>query len=192
MKKRRISYKVLYNYYITKDLIITEIAKKLKSSPSTISRELKRHNLFMSASEKRKTHGMSNTRQYGIWQQMKNRCNNPKNIKYHIYGGKGITYCDKWENFEGFWKDMKEGYSDNLTLDRINNNGNYNKDNCRWATYTQQNNNRKNNVQIDKSVSELINITGLSQSAIYRRIRKGWSEEKIINTPKLTKNGKEK
>jgi hypothetical protein len=67
-------------------------------------------------------HGMSRQRQYHIYQNMCKRCNAPNSKDYKNYGGRGICYCDKWKTFEGFWEDMREGYSDNLTLERIDNN----------------------------------------------------------------------
>jgi hypothetical protein len=95
------------------------------------------------------THHMSGTRPYKIWFGIIKRCNNPKSKSYVKYGARGIAVCDKWLTFEGFWEDMQEGYSDDLSIDRINVNGNYNKINCRWATNKEQCNNRRNNVIID-------------------------------------------
>ena len=191
INKRTFNYDLLNKLYIKKGLTIKGMMKKLNSSDHTIRRELKKHNLLKTTAEQNKTHGMSKTRQYRIWQQIKNRCNNPKCNRYEYYGGKGITYDKKWETFEGFWEDMKEGYSDDLTIDRINSEGNYTKENCRWVNYTEQNNNKKDNINNNKNIDELMKITGLSKSSIYRRFREGWSEEEIINTPKLTYNGKE-
>jgi len=191
MEKKTIDYDTLYNLYIIKGLKMTEICKELKSGNETICRELKRHGLSKKTSDYITTHGMSDTRVYKIWQQMKVRCDNPKSIHYSNYGGKGITYDINWEKFEGFWEDMKHGYLDGLTIDRINGNKDYCKENCQWSTYVEQNNNKSDNIATSKSVKELIKITGLSQTAIYRRIRNGWSMEKIINIPKLTVNGKE-
>lgn len=80
------------------------------------------------------THGMHNTRQYQCWADMKTRCDNTSNKFYSYYGGRGITYCEKWKTFEGFWEDMSDGYSDDLTLNRRDNDGMYCKENCEWDT----------------------------------------------------------
>ncbi len=92
-----------------------------------------------------KTHGMSKTRQYQIWADMKSRCNNKHNSNYNKYGGRGILYDKKWSTFEGFWNDMSEGYIDDLTIDRIDSNKNYYKNNCRWVTIEMQQTNSTNN-----------------------------------------------
>lgn len=87
-------------------------------------------------------HGMSNTRQYQCWQDIKTRCTNPKNKSYIRYGARGISYDEKWENFEGFWEDMKDTYFEEGTIERIDNNKGYFKNNCTWVTLSEQVKNR--------------------------------------------------
>lgn len=81
---------------------------------------------------------------YYIWSLMKQRCSNPKYDNYHLYGGRGIKVCDKWINdFKEFYDDVSDGYKKGLQLDRRNNNGNYEPENCRWVTCTVNNQNRR-------------------------------------------------
>lgn len=91
-----------------------------------------------------RTHGMWRSRIYKVWETMKQRCGNPLNKKYGDYGARGITYDPSWEAFENFLKDMGESYKEQLSLDRVDNNKGYSKENCRWATRSvQQRNQRK-------------------------------------------------
>lgn len=89
------------------------------------------------------THGKTETRLYHIWCTMKNRCKNPSSPKWYRYGGRGIKVCEEWQRFEPFYKwAIEHGYSDELSIDRINNDGNYEPNNCRWATAKEQANNK--------------------------------------------------
>ena len=110
------------------------------------------------SSDIHKTHGLSNSRLSGIWSDIKSRTLNPKNKAYTDYGGRGITICEEWKNdFMPFYNwAMSNGYSDELTIDRIDNDGNYCPENCRWVTQTMQCRNQrmqKNNASGYRGVS---------------------------------------
>ncbi len=126
---------------------------------------------------------MRNTREYKIWEQMKRRCLNPKATNFRDYGGRGITVCDEWRTFEGFFADM--GLSNGLFIDRIDNNKGYCKENCHWTTATQNNRNRRNNVIVEgKTLAQWAEETGISQQVIsYRINRKGMSPISAVTTP---------
>jgi hypothetical protein len=115
---------------------------------------------------------------------MKNRCNNPKDIYYKNYGGRGITYCDEWEWFENFLRDMGQ-CPEGMTLERIDNNGNYCRENCRWATRVEQMNNTRSNHWIDyngdvKTLTQWSKITGISLGTLNKRLKNGWSIEDTL------------
>jgi hypothetical protein len=128
------------------------------------------------------------TRLYNTWLNMRERCRNPKNPAYQHYGGRGIEVCAEWDDYEKFrsWA-MVNGYKNNLTIDRINVNGNYCPENCRWATVREQQNNRRNNhiVEVDgviHTISEWARIVGINPATIRRRLKK-WTAKDAIFTP---------
>jgi len=122
------------------------------------------------------THGMSYKKEYRSWSEMKSRCINPNHQAYKNYGGRGILVCDEWSSFDVFYKDM--GPARGLSLDRIDNNGNYCRENCRWATAEQQCNNRRNNkkalwIGVPYTVSQLERLTGMPRAKISKLIDDG-------------------
>lgn len=125
---------------------------------------------------KHHSHKMSGTRIYHIWRGMKDRCYNVHSPSYYRWGGRGITICDEWkDNFSAFYSwAMENGYSENLTIDRIDNNGNYEPSNCRWATMEEQSRNRQSNVVIQignskRTLKEWCEIFELEYGTILER-----------------------
>lgn len=136
-------------------------------------------------------HGMFGTRLYHIWDSMKARCYNKNHAAYKNYGGRGISVCKDWrKNFESFYKwAIENGYQEHLTIDRIDNNGDYCPQNCRWATYLEQAENRRSTIFLTvlgetKTISEWSAETGISKSCIRYRLKTGWPEDKIFSNPK--------
>lgn len=126
---------------------------------------------------------------YGIWSKMRQRCNNPNNPKYHRYGGRGIQVCDRWNSFANFLADMGERPT-NRTLGRIDNDGPYSPDNCRWETIEQQANNTRTNrfitfAGMNKTVRQWEHHLGLPDDLIKNRLRYGWSERRAVTTPQM-------
>ena len=140
-------------------------------------------------------HGMSQDRIHNIWSGMKQRCQDERSTDFNRYGGRGITVCPEWrESFEAFhdWS-MANGYQDNLSLDRKDNDGPYSPENCRWATAKEQGNNKGNNRILEfngesKSMQQWANETGISRGTIDARIRSGWSVERALTEPVHTEN----
>lgn len=136
-------------------------------------------------------HGNSHSRLYRIWGNMKTRCCNPNSNCFHSYGGRGIKICDEWiDDFNNFkeWA-LSNGYKRELSIDRIDTNGNYEPNNCRWVTMQEQQNNRRNNrlVTIDgetHTVTEWARMLNLNPNSVCKRISAyDYDPIKALNTP---------
>jgi len=134
-----------------------------------------------------RTHGLSDTRTHIIWMNMLDRCRRPNNKNFHQYGGRGISVCQRWDRFENFLADMGEAPK-GLTLDRIDNDGNYEPGNCRWATKKEQCNNKRTTVTmtldgLTMRLEQWATVKGLTLAAIYHRRCRGWTDEQVLLTP---------
>lgn len=116
-------------------------ARYIRRNGGTTSTKQRKAAQSVGLSQKR--HGMTGTRIHNLWISMRQRCNNSKASNYQYYGGRGITICKEWNRFENFrdWA-YASGYTDTLSIDRINGDGNYEPSNCRWTTIVEQNRNR--------------------------------------------------
>ena len=131
-------------------------------------------------------HGMRGTRLYQIWRGMRQRCTDKNYHSFPDYGGRGITICPAWDSFEEFrdWS-MANDYQNDLTIDRIDPDGPYSPENCRWATMTEQQNNKRNNRILTlngetHTAPEWARMTGIPVTVIYNRMKYGWPVERIL------------
>lgn len=144
----------------------------------------------MNKSHSRYKHGLSRSRPYSIWNGMHTRCTNKKSNSYHVYGAKGIEMSKDWLKFENFWKDMKSTYFEGATIDRIDNEKGYCKENCKWSTTREQNHNRSVVSLYENNGKKLSSYEwdkelGLQKGTVEARIKRyGWSVERAITTPK--------
>ena len=133
-------------------------------------------------------HGKKGTKIYNIWRGMRDRTMHSSHRQYKDYGGRGIKVCDEWQDFKTFYNwAINNGYKDGLTIDRINNNGNYCPNNCKFSTREEQANNKRNNHILtfkgeSHNVTEWANKFGVSHCAILMRLKRGWSIEKTLGT----------
>jgi hypothetical protein len=138
-------------------------------------------------------HGDSDSRFYRIWEGMKNRCKNETATHYEYYGGKGVKVCDRWEKYINFKNDMFESYITHVeefgeaetTIDRIDTNGDYEPNNCRWFTRKEQSNNRVDNTYYKynnqtKTVSQWCDILNINKKSVYLKIYKGFSVSEAL------------
>lgn len=141
-------------------------------------------------SEATKTHGMSKTRLYKVWAQMKQRCTNPNFEHWMDYGGRGIGICQEWfDSFEAFrdWA-LSHGYADGLTIERKDNEGNYEPGNCEWIAKARQQFNKRSSVMLTfdgrtMCVAEWAAELGFKRITLYARLYKGWTPERTLTTP---------
>lgn len=165
--------------------------KKLKSghtrSCGCLVTESAIRNLSNVSKNGRETHGKRHTRLYGIWTDMKKRCNNSNHTSYMNYGGRGISVCDEWQkDFQSFYEwAVKNGYNDELSIERIDVNGNYEPVNCKWITLKEQSYNKRNNIVVTiynttKTLAEWSEDTGLNYGTLKSRYHKGDRGQRLI------------
>jgi hypothetical protein len=138
----------------------------------------------------RRTHGQRGSKLYVAWCNMKARCDNSSHKHYKNYGGRGITYDPAWTVFENFARDVGEPPSTKYTLDRIDNDGNYERKNVRWASRHTQARNSRVNIWVEikgikRCLYDWCDIYQISAGSVYRRLSKGMSIEDAITTPKI-------
>ncbi len=139
--------------------------------------------------EERTIHGMSDTRLFHIWEDMIRRCESKNRKSYQHYGGRGIKVCEEWHSFIPFMEwSMQNGYEENLSIDRIENDGNYCPENCRWVTHKEQCNNTRRNQWVyifgeKMNYAQAAEKFGINQSTIRGRIVRGWKPEVAVMTP---------
>lgn len=135
----------------------------------------------------RRTHGKTHSRVYGIWQNMIQRCRNPKATKWAIYGGRGISVCERWRTFENFYEDMGDPPV-GTSLDRIDSDGDYQKSNCRWATTDIQTRNKRDSriIEFNGRKQNLVDWgieLEIDPNTLYTRLIRGWTIERAFTTP---------
>ncbi len=142
-----------------------------------------------------RTHGMTKTRTHKSWESMKQRCLNPNAPDFHNYGGRGVYVCSRWkDSFENFLADMGER-PQGTSLDRIDNSKGYEPNNCRWATATEQQENRRTNPIITYqgraiAIAALAREIGIPAKVLKWRLNNCWGLERALSTPKYLRKGK--
>lgn len=176
--------------WITKHCQNCGAAFQVRGSPSRVDRD-KFCSRSCSATKRLTKHGHAkNGKQsptYNCWASMINRCTNPSAANYPRYGGRGIAVCERWLGFDNFLADMGEKPV-GRSIDRINTFGNYEPDNCRWATITEQQRNLRNNVMVTllgraQCMSAWAQELGMEVSTLAYRVKRGWTEHQILSTP---------
>lgn len=135
-----------------------------------------------------RTHGGSQLPEFCVWHSMLQRCCNPRLANYKNYGGRGITVCERWLEFANFLEDMGDRPSAKHSIDRIDNDKGYSKENCRWATQSQQRRNARSNRLLAfngsvKCVTEWSEHLGIPRHVLQLRLNRGWSIKRTLSTP---------
>lgn len=139
-------------------------------------------------SKRAKIHGLCHTKEHAIWKAVRQRCNDKNASNYYRYGGRGIKVCPEWDNFQNFYAWCKEsGFKEGLTIDRINNDGDYSPANCRWVDKITQGNNKSNNRKVFYkgellSLMQIERLTGIDHRTIGFRLNSGWATEQAVET----------
>jgi hypothetical protein len=137
------------------------------------------------ASQARATHRMSNHPAYQAWHRIRNRCENPEANDYPNYGGRGIHIADEWQNFDAFWSEMGPSWKAGLSIERMDNDGDYAPGNCAWVTQVRQVRNRRNTVFVDSpwghiAAADAAEKCGVPYRTFIQRVYAGWSGEALF------------
>lgn len=140
-------------------------------------------------------HGMRNTKEYSTWRGLFVRCYDKNAPNYPNYGALGITVCDRWHRFENFYADMGDRPTPGHSIDRIDVDGPYSPENCRWATETEQQRNKRNTVWVEWNGERLCvrdweDRLGFPKEVIYHRLKKGWPVERAMTEPLHTEKSR--
>lgn len=143
----------------------------------------------------KRTHELTDTKEYRSWAGLRNRCSNPRNKHYKEYGGRGVTVCTEWGSFEQFLVDMGNAPSPQYSVERTDNSKGYSKSNCIWATAKTQANNRRNNAlgtieDVTRTISEWCDYYKTPSSRVYARLKYGWELVDALTIPKINTGNK--
>lgn len=181
-----IAFNTFMTHYNMKTKKCERCSSMFKVYPSSIKKGAKWCSLECMRSDKAEKK-VSGTRFYQIWSDMKRRCNTPHRENYKYYGAKGISYCKEWKRFSAFKKDMWDGYSENMTIDRIDPSKGYYKDNCQWITIGEQNKKHSRCRFITYknktfTIAEWARVLRIRPDTLRMRLERGWTIEQALMT----------